>query len=114
MTGAPEKYEGNGGIGVPCSQLRPLQMAGPQVERLVLERRVRPDQPERQGGLDGEHHEQRPVARHPPPPAAQPGYRLPPAGARRLRRHCAVRTGFGGISGSRHGRSGRRAHTART
>ena len=45
----------------------PFQMAGPQVERFVLERRVRPDQPERQGGLDGEHHEQRPVARYPQP-----------------------------------------------
>ena len=40
----------------------PFQMAGPQIEGLVLKCRVGPDEPKRQPGLDGEHREQRPRA----------------------------------------------------
>ena len=44
----------------------PLQMAGPQVQALVLEGRVGPQQPDRQQRLDDEHGQQRPPAGHSP------------------------------------------------
>ena len=40
---------------------RPFQMAGPQIEGLVLKCCVGPDEPKRQPGLDSEHHEQWPA-----------------------------------------------------
>jgi hypothetical protein len=92
--------------------VRPLQVPGPQVGRLVLERGVGVQQPHRQRGLHGQHRQQRPGADHPPSPVAQPGYRVPSAGARRLRCHRVGRMGFGGISGPRLWRSGRGATVA--
>ena len=55
------------GNGRAVQPVRPLQVPGPQVQRLVLERGIRPDQPQRPGRLNGQHHGQRPPARHPPP-----------------------------------------------
>ena len=46
--------------------VRPLQVPGPQIQALVLERRVGPDQPERQQRLDDEHRQQRPATGQPP------------------------------------------------
>ena len=43
--------------------VRPLQMAGRQIRGLILERRIGPDQAERQGRLNHEHRSQGPPAR---------------------------------------------------
>jgi hypothetical protein len=48
--------------------MRPLQMPRPQIRRLILERRIRPDQPQRQHRLNGKHSQQRPA-----PKDTQPG-----------------------------------------
>ena len=47
--------------------VRPLQVPGPQVGGLILERRVGPDEPERKSRLNDEHRDQRPPARGIPP-----------------------------------------------
>ncbi len=59
MTGAPEKYAGKGGIGVPCSQVRPLEVPGPQIRRLILECGVGVEQSHGQQRLNQQHHNQR-------------------------------------------------------
>ena len=54
MTGDPEKYEGKVWYGRLMQPSGPFQVPSSQVEGLVLERRIGPDEPERQDGLDGQ------------------------------------------------------------
>ncbi len=65
---------------------RPLQVAGPQIQGLVLVGRVRPDQPERQQRLDDEYRQQRPPAGHVPPGGLDPPAGSGPPGHQRARR----------------------------
>ncbi len=74
--------------------VRPFQVPGPQVQGLILERRVGPDQPDRKDRLNGQHRGQRPPARdrqHADPPLLVRGLRRDRRGGqhgslRRLRR----------------------------
>ena len=67
--------------------VRPLQMPGPQGHGLIVECRVRPDQPHRQRRLHGKHHHQQQRAGDPQPELAFPTPRPGPAS----HRHCHVR-----------------------
>jgi hypothetical protein len=44
----------------------PLQPPSPQIRRLILKRRIRPHQPQRQNRLHPQHHQQRPPTHQPP------------------------------------------------
>ncbi len=64
----------------------PLQVPGPQVQGLVLVRRVGPDQPEGQQGLDDQDRQQRPPAGDAPPGGPARAARLGPVAHQRSRR----------------------------
>ena len=66
--------------------VRPLQMPRPQIRRLILKRRIRPHQPQRQHRLHHQHHHQRPPSPRPHPPPAHPPAPHPRTRHRR-RRH---------------------------
>ena len=68
----------------PMQHVRPQQMPRPQIQRLILERRISPHQPHRQHRLHHQHRQQRPGSHHPPPEATPPHRQLP---ATRARRH---------------------------
>ena len=80
--------------------VRPLQMPGPQVLGLILERRIGPDQPQRQQRLNHKHRHQQQARGNPPP-------RKPPQPRRRHRSrgsgvlHRPVQSGLRRVPSSR-------------
>ncbi len=72
--------------------VRPLQVPGPQVRGLILISRVGADQPQRQGGLHGQHQGQRPARPGPQPHAGDA--RAPGPGHRVRRQHRCLDRGL--------------------